>query len=131
TRSKRDWSSDVCSSDLTLWSSGALIGASPRPARRSADQRSGAPKSLLSVFALVLRLPLLVDVLDAGDVLDRAPRGARRAPHRVVQGLADLVLGGAGLLRGREASRHSGGAPGGAHRGQRHELHRLRIERAF
>src|SRR5437879_6341155 len=50
----------------------------------------------LSVLPLELGLPLLVDVLDAGDVLDRRPRRARGPAHRVHERLADLVLGGAG-----------------------------------
>src|SRR5207249_500790 len=58
-------------------------------------------------------------------------RGASGAPHRVVERLADLVVGGAGLLRSREAAGHSGGAAGRRHRGQGHELHRLRVERAL
>src|SRR5256885_15586643 len=67
-------------------------------------------RRLLFLLALEGRLPFLVSVLDVGDVLDGRPGGARASAHRVHQGLADLVLGGAGLLRSREASGHSGGA---------------------
>jgi len=35
------------------------------------------------------------------------------------------------LLRGREASRHSAGAAGGGHGGQRDQLHGLWIERSL
>src|SRR5437773_1722642 len=83
------------------------------------------------VVPLELRLPLLVEVLDSRDVFDGGPCRARRPAHRVHERLADLVVRGAGLLRSREASRYSGRAAGGRHRGERHQLHRLRIERAF
>src|SRR5947207_15807614 len=136
-RSASGWSW-ICSS--IHWTA-CLIGASPTAMMppRADPPRSLAPEAerdrdgggLLAVLALVPGLPLLVEVLDTRDVLDGAPRGAGGAPHGVVQRLADLVLGGAGLLRSREASGHSGGAAGGGHRGQRHQLHRLRIQRAF
>src|SRR3989441_935423 len=101
-----------------------LIGASPAAI-------AGLPSLAAAGLSLELRLPLLVEVLDARDVLDGGPRRARRAAHRVHERLADLVVRGAGLLRSREASRHSGRAAGGRHRGERHQLHRLRVERAF
>src|SRR2546430_16683389 len=66
-------------------------------------------RRLLFLLALEGRLPFLVSVLDVGDGLDGRPRGARASAHRVHQGLADLVLGGAGLLRSPEAPRHSRG----------------------
>src|SRR5437870_11321721 len=150
TRWPRDWSSDVCSSDLSSkrrdasstsltrsaaglswsWSSShftaCLIGASPAAIR-------GPPFATLraGVVPFELCLPLLVEVLDSRDVFDGGPCRARRPAHRVHERLADLVVRGAGLLRSREASRHSGRAAGGRHRGERHQLHRLRIERAF
>src|SRR5262245_61991048 len=96
-----------------------------------AERVTAPPTAPLLVLALVLRLPLLVEVLDPGDVLDDRPRRPGGSPHGVVQGLADLVLGGAGLLRSREASRHSGGAAGGRHRRQRDQFLRLGVERPF
>src|SRR5262249_33012179 len=58
-----------------------------------------APIRLCAVLLPLIRgLPALVDVLDAGNVLDGAPGGSRRAAHRVHQGLADLIVRGAGLL---------------------------------
>src|SRR5436190_1135449 len=112
------------------WSSShftaCLIGASPAAIR-------GPPFATLraGVVPFELCLPLLVEVLDSRDVFDGGPCRARRPAHRVHERLADLVVRGAGLLRSREASRHSGRAAGGGHRGERHQLHRLWIERAL
>src|SRR5687767_5962471 len=94
----------------------------------SAGRSPGRRHSLLALLALVGGLPALVDVIDFRDVLDGRPGGARPAAHRIHERLAQLVLRGTGLLRSREASRHSGGAAGGRHGGQRHQLHRLRVE---
>src|SRR5687767_3995456 len=94
----------------------------------SAGRSPGRRHSLFALLALVGGLPALVDVIDFRDVLDGRPGGARPAAHGIHERLAQLVLGGTGLLRSREASRHSGGAAGGRHGGQRHQLHRLRVE---
>src|SRR5262249_3386733 len=96
----------------------------PDPSPRRAPQ-------LTSRFTLERGLPLLVQVFHARDVLDGAPGRPRTAAHGVHQGLADLVFGGAGLLRSREAARHSGRAAGRGHGGQRDQLQGLGIESAF
>ncbi len=87
----------------------------------------------LGLFSVTLELVLvlLVQILDPVNVLDGAPRSAGGAPHGVVERLHHLVIGGTGLLRGREACRHSAGAAGRGHGGHRHQLHGLRVQRPF
>src|SRR5256885_2555943 len=104
-------------------------------ARGGAGETAGRPppdpprrRSLVARFALEGRLPLLVQVFHARDVLDGAPGRSRAAAHGVHQGLADLVFGGPGLLRSREAAGHSGRAASRGHGGQRDQLHRLGVE---
>src|SRR5262249_30977201 len=101
--------------------------------RRPEDRDAGrqTTRALLAGLALELRLSALVEVLDPVDVLDGAPRRPGGPAHGVVERLAQLVFGGTGLLRSREASGHSGRAAGRGHGGQRDQLHGLRIEGAF
>src|SRR5262249_27212260 len=100
-------------------SRGTAEPSTPGPPRR---------RSLVARFALEGRLPLLVQVFHARDVLDGAPGRSRAAAHGVHQGLADLVFGGSGLLRSREAAGHSGRAASRGHGGQRDQLQRLGVE---
>jgi len=104
-----------------------------RPLRRSerGRRRTAPTDRLLSGAFLVLGFVLLVQILDAVNVLDGAPGGTGPAAHGVVERLHDLVFRGAGLLRGREAGGHSTGAAGRRHGGHGDELGGLRIESPF
>ena len=76
--------------------------------------------SFLCLEALFEGLYLVFYAIDA--VFDGCPNRPGPGSHGKVERLGYFFPAGAGLLRGREACRRSGGAPGGQHGSQRHKL---------
>ena len=76
--------------------------------------------SLLCFATLFECLYFIIYAVDA--ILDCRPNCPGSGSHGKIEGLGYFFPGGTGLLRGREARRSSGAAPGRQHGSQSHKL---------
>src|SRR5690606_5999851 len=107
TRFSRDWSSDVCSSDLVLLDEGGRVSGLVDPSVLSQVPPHARPTTPLSAVASVLPAESVVTELLGADGVGAAARAARTSPVVV---LADGPAGIVGVLtvdRLEEALRHA------------------------